>query len=136
MSVILGLTSAGSLIAALVVIFQRLLGSAGDESIVVQGSLFVFAGLATWHLLRTVNEDRELIGSDESLTPFEVTIICSHPGMVSTQFPDVAKIKVLYRDDDHGVIDETMAHEIVDTVGNSSAYVWVDSDGFRVARSR
>ena len=136
MSVVLGLTSAGSLIAALVVIFQRLLGSGGDESIVVQMSLFVFAGLATWHLLRTNNEDRDLIGSDESLTPFKVTIICSHPGMISTQLPDVARIQVLYRDDDQGVIDETMAEEIVEAVGNKSAYVWVDSDGFRVARSR
>ena len=136
MSVLLGLTSAGSLIAALVIVFQRLLGSGGDESIVVSVSLFVFAGLATWHLLRTNMQDRDLIGADESLTPFSVTIICSHPGMISTQFPDVASVKVLYRDDDEGVIDETMAAEIVEAVGNKPAYVWVDSDGFRIARSR
>lgn len=136
MSVILGLTSAGSLIATLVIVFQRLLGSGSDESIVVPVSLFVFAGLATWHLLRTNNDDRDLIGAEETLTPFNVTIICSHPGMISTQFPDVARIKVLYRDDEDGVIDETMAAEIVEAVGHRSVYVWVDADGYRIAPSR
>lgn len=136
MSVILGLTSAGSLIATLVIVFQRLLGSGTDESIVVPVSLFVFAGLATWHLLRTNNEDRDLIGAEETLTPFNVTIICSHPGMISTQFPDVARIKVLYRDDEDGVIDEKMAAEIVEAVGHRSAYVWVDDDGYRIAPER
>ena len=136
MSVVLGLTSAGSLIAALVIVFQRLLGSGSDESIVVPVSLFLFAGLATWHLLRTNNEDRELIGAEETLTPFDVTIICSHPGMIATQFPGVARIKVLYRDDDDGVIDEEMAAEIVEAVGHRSAYVWVDGDGYRIAPSR
>lgn len=136
MSVVLGLTSAGSLIAALVIVFQRLLGSGSDESIVVPVSLFLFAGLATWHLLRTNNEDRELIGAEDTLTPFDVTIICSHPGMIATQFPAVARIKVLYRDDEDGVIDEEMAAEIVEAVGHRSAYVWVDGDGYRIAPSR
>lgn len=136
MSVILGLTAAGSLIATLVIVFQRLLGSGGDESIVVPVSLFVFAGLATWHLLRTNSEDRDLIAAEETITPFAVTIICSHPGMISTQFPDVARIKVLYRDDQAGIIDETMAGDIVEAVGNRSSYVWVDADGYRIAPAR
>lgn len=136
LSVVLGLTSAGSLIATLVIVFQRLLGSGGDESIVVPVSLFVFAGLATWHLLRVNSEDRALIGSEETLTPFNVTIVCSHPGMISAKFPDVARVRVLYRDDETGVIDEEMADEIVAAVGNRSSYVWVDADGYRVAASR
>lgn len=136
MSVVMGLTSAGALIAALVIVFQRLLGTGSGESIVIPVSLFVFAGLATWHLLRVNAQDRDLIGSEETTTPFSVTIVCSHPGMVSARFPDVAKIRVLYRGDDSGVIDAEMADEIVEAVGNRSSYVWVDSDGFRIATAR
>lgn len=136
MSVVAGLTSAGALIAALVIIFQRLLETGAGESVTLPISLFVFAGLATWHLLRENAEDRELIGSDESITPFSVTIICSHPGMLSARFPDVAKVRVLYRGDDSGVIDDEMADEIVAAVGNRSSYVWVDAEGFRVTHAR
>lgn len=136
LSVILGLTSAGALIATLVIVFQRLLDSGGDETVVVPISLFVFAGLATWHLLRTNAEDRDLIVSEETLTPFTVTIICSHPGMIATQFPSMAKLRVLYRDDDVGRVDDRMAGEIVAAVGTRSSMVWVDGDGFRVARVR
>lgn len=136
MSVVLGLTSAGALIAALVIVFRQLLGTTGTESIALPVSLFVFAGLATWHLLRVNADDRELVGSRETLTPFSVTIVCSHPGMISTRFPDVAKIRVLYRDDDSGVIDEEMADAIVEAVGNRDSYVWVDAEGYRIAPAR
>lgn len=136
MSVIAGLTSAGALIASLIIIFQRLLGSGAGESVVLPISLFVFAGLATWHLLRENATDRELIGSEESITPYSVTIICSHPGMLSARFPDVAKVRVLYRADESGVIDDDMAEQIVAEVGNRSSYVWVDSDGYRVTPAR
>lgn len=136
MSVILGLVSAGALIAVLVIIFQRLLDTGGTESIMIPISLFAFAGLATWHLLRVNAADRELIGSEETLTPFSVTLICSHPGMVSARFPDVARIRVIYRSDDVGVIQDDMADEIVAAVSNQSSIVWVDEDGFRVAPAR
>ncbi len=136
LSVILGLASAGALIATLVILFQRLLGSGGDESVVIPASLFIFAGLATWHLLRTNAEDRDLIGSEESITPFTVTIICSHPGIVAAQFSSVAKVRVLYRGDEAGAIDEEMAAAIVEAVGHQSSLVWVDADGFRVAAAR
>lgn len=135
-SIVFGLASAGALIGTLVVLFQRLLEGEPGDTLVVQASVFVFAGLATWHLLATNADDRDLIGSDETLTPFEVTIVCSHPGMIATRLPDVAKVKVIYRDDEAGVIDEELAGEIVEAVGNSSSIVWVDSDGFRVARAR
>lgn len=136
MSVVMGLTSAGALIAALIIVFQRLLETGSGESVVVPVSLFVFAGLATWHLLRINAEDRDLIGSEESITPFSVTIVCSHPGMVSARFPDVAKVRVLYRGDDAGLISDEMADEIVEAVANRSSFVWVDSDGFRIAAAR
>lgn len=136
MSVVMGLTSAGALIAALIIVFQRLLETGSGDSVVVPISLFIFAGLATWHLLRVNAEDRDLIGSEESITPFSVTIVCSHPGMVSARFPDVAKVRVLYRGDDAGVVSDEMADEIVAAVANRSSYVWVDSDGFRVAVAR
>lgn len=135
-SIVFGLASAGALIGTLVVLFQSLLGDELSDTLVVQASLFVFAGLATWHLLATNAEDRELIVSEESLTPFNVTIVCSHPGMIANQFPDVAKLRVIYRDDEAGVIDEEMGRDIVAAIGNRSSVVWVDSDGFRVAPAR
>ncbi len=135
-AVVTGLVSAGALIGTLVVLFQRLLGSGGDDTLAIQASLFIFAGLATWHLLRVNAQDRDLIASDEVVTPFNVTIVCSHPGLIATSFPKEAKLAVMYRDDDAGVIDELMASEIVEEVGHASSLVWVDEDGFRVAPSR
>lgn len=136
MAVITGLASAGALIGTLVVLFQRLLGSGEGDTLSLQASLFVFAGLVTWHLLHVNSGDRELIVSEVSLTPFDVTIICSHPGIIATRFPSVAKLHVIYRNDDSGHIDEEMADEIVAAVGNRPSLVWVDSDGYRVAPAR
>jgi hypothetical protein len=135
MGVVTGLTSAGALINVLVVLFRRLLG-AGNGSLVTPVALFVFSGLAAWHLLRTNAADRELVGSVEVVTPFEVTVICSHPGVLATRFPEQATLTVLYRDDDAGIIGEVMADEIVAAVANRSSLVWVDEDGFRVAPLR
>ena len=135
-AIITGLTAAGALIGTLVVLFQKFLDTSSGESIAVQGGLFVFAGLATWHLLRTNAEDRALIVSPEVLTPFAVTIICSHPGMISTMFPKEARVRVIYREDDSGVITDDMAAEIVAAVGHTSSHVWVDGDGYRTAAAR
>ncbi len=135
-AVVTGLVSAGALIGTLVVLFQRLLGSGGDDTLAIQASLFVFAGLATWHLLRVNAQDRDLIASDEVVTPFKVTIVCSHPGMIASRFPKEARLAVIYRDDDDGIIDEPMASEIVEAVGHASSLVWVDQEGYRVARLR
>jgi len=136
MGVIMGLSAASALIGVLVVLFQMLLGSTEGETLVVQGSLFVFAGLATWHLLRENAEDRRLIVSEDVITPFEVTIICSHPGVISTLFSDKARVRVVYRGDDEGIISEEMANQIVEEVNHRSSLVWVDEDGFRVASTR
>jgi hypothetical protein len=48
-------------------------------------------------------------------------------------FPKEARLRVLYRTDGVGVIDEAMAGQIVAAVGGQPAYVWVDQDGFRAA---
>jgi hypothetical protein len=136
MGVIMGLSSASALIGVLVVLFQMVLGSTEGETLVVQGSLFIFAGLATWHLLRENAEDRSLIVSEDVVTPFDVTIICSHPGVISTLFSDKARVRVVYRGDDEGIISEEMANQIVEEVNHRSSLVWVDEDGFRVASTR
>jgi len=136
MGVVMGLTSAGALIGALVVLFQMVLDTAEGDTLVVQGALFVLSGLATWHLLRENANDRSLIVSEDVVTPFDVTIVCSHPGMVSTLFSDKARLRVLYRGDDEGAISDKMAEQIVEEVNNISSLVWVDGDGFRVARTR
>ncbi len=135
-AVVTGLVSAGALIGTLVVLFQLVLGSGEGESLAVQASLFVFAGLATWHLLHVNAQDREIIGSDEVVTPFEVTIICSHPGMLASLLPKEARTRVIYRGDETGTIDEETAAQIVDAVGHKSSIVWVDEDGFRIALTR
>lgn len=135
MAIVTGLTAAGALIATLVVVFQRLLGTS-EGDFVVQASLFVFAGLATWHLLRVNAHDRDLIVSEEIITPFGVTIICSHPGMLAAKFPKAAKLRIVYRADEAGLVSDAMADEIVAAVANRPALVWVDEDGFRIATAR
>jgi hypothetical protein len=76
------------------------------------------------------------MASDEVVTPFDVTIISSHPGTIATRFPKQAKVRVLHRGDVSGAIDDEMADEIVAAVNNKSSLVWVDDDGFRIAPAR
>lgn len=136
MAIITGLTSAGALIGTLVVLFRRILDVGTGDTLVVQASLFIYAGLATWHLLRTNATDKELIVSDEVITPYSVTVVCSHPGLLAARFPKAATMKVVYRNDEAGVVTEQMADEIVAAVGHVSSIVWVDGDGFRIAPAR
>lgn len=137
MGVITGLVAAGALIGTLFVLFRRLLGvSPSADSLAVQASLFVFAGAAAWHLLQTYFQDRALVEAEDVVTPFQVTLICSHPGMIATMFPREARLKVIYRGDQVAAIDDETAAAIVEAVGHRSSLVWVDQDGFRVAPSR
>lgn len=137
MSFILGLTAAGALIAVLVVAFQTVLGD-GDlstSSLPTSVTLTVLAGIGTWHLLTALRTDgpRDVtpVGA-----PFAVTVVCSHPGPLATTFPKEARIRVQYRTDGVGVVDEAMAAQIVEAVGSRPSYVWVDQDGFRTAPVR
>ncbi len=135
MAVILGLAAAGALIAVLVVAFQTLLGDSGQStsSLPVSVTLTTLAGLATWHLFTVIRAD-----GPRSVTPagapFSVTVICSHPGPLATVFPKEARLRVHHRTDGVGVIDDTMAAQIVEAVGGHPSYVWVDQDGFRIAQ--
>jgi hypothetical protein len=137
MAVITGLTAAGSLIASLVVVFRAFLGEGGDisESLRIPLSLTVVSGLAAWHLYTHVRTDGAALRKTEA-RPFTVTIVCSHPGQISTLFPKEATVRVLYRADDAGVIDQSMAAAIVSEVGGRSSLIWVDGGGFRVAAAR
>jgi hypothetical protein len=136
LAVITGLVSAGALIGTLVVLFQLLIAGESNDTMALQASLFVFSGLATWHLLRANGKDRELIVSPDVVTPFDLTIVCSHPGPIATLVPKEARVKILYRGDDVGLITETMASAIVEEVGQRSSIVWVDDRGYRIAAAR
>jgi len=134
--VITGLVAAGALIGTLVVLFQMLIGGEPSDSLVPQASLFIFSGLATWHLLRNNAIDSALVESPDVVTPFDVTLICSHPGTIATAFPKEARLKVIYRADTDGVVTEGMEAAIVEEVGNTSSLVWVEGSGYRIARAR
>jgi len=137
MAIILGLTAAGSLIAVLVVVFRALLGEieADAGSLRIPVTLTLTAGLATWHLFDQIRADGAGAKTIES-KPFAVTVICSHPGTLATLFPEEATLRVLYRGDDAGMIDEGMASAIVAAVDGRSSLVWVDESGFRLAAAR
>ena len=137
MAIILGLTAAGALIAVLVVVFRALLGEieADAGSLRVPVTLTLIAGLATWHLFDQIRSDGVGVRRTES-KPFAVTVICSHPGKLATLFPDEATVRVLYRGDEAGMIDEEMATAIVAAVDGRSSLVWVDESGFRLAAAR
>lgn len=137
MAVITGLTAAGALIALLVVVFRAVLGEGGDvsDSLRIPATLTVASGLAAWHLFTHVRADGAQLRRTE-VRPFIVTVVCSHPGTLSTLFPKEATVRVIYRADDSGIIDETMAAAIVSEVDSRPSLVWVDDSGFRVAAAR
>jgi hypothetical protein len=135
--VVMSLVGAGALIATMVFVFQAVLGVEPlSRAVIPMLGLFVSAGAVAWHLLRTYSQDRALTESEEVVTPFEVTVICSHPGMLAARFPKEARMRVLYRSDDVGQVDDEMADRIVEAVANTASIVWVDQTGFRVAPAR
>jgi hypothetical protein len=137
MSIIVGLTAAQAIIASLVVLFQSLLGlDPSQMTLVTEGTLALLATGSTLHLVRANRADRALHQSDEVVLPFEVTIICSHPGQLAGRFPKEAKTRVIYRDDQLGVVTDEMASEIVAAVGTRSSIVWVGEGSFEVAPTR
>jgi len=136
LGVVFGLAAAGSLITTLFTLLRRLLDGEGDASVLTPSTIFVFTGLATWYLLAGYAKDRDVTDSDEIVTPFEVTIITSHPGSIATRFPKQARLQVVHRGDDAAPISDAMADEIVAAVDNKPSLVWVDQDGFRVAPKR
>ena len=137
LAIIAGLTAAEALIATLVVVFQQLIDAGGSSNtLAVQASLFVFSGLATWHLLRVNSQDRKLFEAEEAIAPFQVTVVCSHPGQLATVLPKQANVRILYRADEAGIVDDEMAEDIAAAIGQTSALVWVGAGGFEVAPAR
>jgi hypothetical protein len=137
MAIALGLTAAGSLIAVLVILFRSLLGEVPitASSLRVPVTLTVVGGLALWHLIDALRADRAGIDRVE-VTPYTVTVICSHPGNLTKMFPPEATLRFIYRADGAGEIDDETASAIVSAVDGTSSLVWVDEDGFRTAAAR
>jgi hypothetical protein len=136
LGIIFGLVSAGALITTLFILLRRLLEGDATASLLTPITIFTYTGLATWYLLAAFARDRDVAGSEKVISPFEVTIITSHPGMIADRFPKQAKLQVIHRGDDAGPIDAEMAEAIVDAVDNKSSLVWVDETGFRIAPKR
>jgi Domain of unknown function (DUF5671) len=134
--VIFGLVSAGALITTLVILIRQLLNGGSGAGLVTPASIFFYTGLAAWYLLAAYARDRTVLDSGEVVAPFDVTIITSHPGMISTMFPKEARLRIIHRGDEAGAIDDEKAAAIVGAVANRSSIVWVDEDGFRVAPAR
>jgi hypothetical protein len=91
--------------------------------------------VAAWHLFTQVREDNLGLKRVE-VRPFLVTLVCSHPGNITTMFPREATTRVIYRADASGIIDEQMAAAIVAEIGNRSSVVWVDESGYKIALAR
>jgi hypothetical protein len=137
MAVAVGLTAAGSLIAVLVIVFRSLLGepSATASSLRVPFTLTLVAGLATWHLIDQLRADRAGMEKVE-VKPYTITVICSDPGNLATLLQPEVTLRLIYRADGAGTIDDETASAIVTAVDGTSTLVWVDEDGFRIAAAR
>ncbi|HEU4894937.1 MAG TPA: DUF5671 domain-containing protein, partial [Acidimicrobiia bacterium] len=134
--VIFGLVATGALITVIFILLRRVLAGSDSGSLIEPGAIFVYSGLAAFYLLRRYAADRSITPPPEHIAPFQVTLVCSHPGMIATKFPDQARLRVLHRGDDAGNVSDEMADEIVAAVANRPSYVWVDGDGFRLAPMR
>ena len=133
LGVITALIAAGFLVTALFVLFRRVM--VGDEtaSALVPVTVTLFTGLAAWYLLAAYAKERTTATGEKMVVPFDVVVMCSHPGPLAVRFPEQARLRVIHRGDEEGMIDESLATEIVAAVANRPSLVWVDSDGFRVA---
>ena len=137
MAVIAGLVAVQALIATLFVVFQIVLGLDSSKlTLATEGPLAVFATLTTLHLVQVNKADRALHAKAEVVSPFQVTVICSHPGPLATQFPEEATMRVLYRQDEIGIVTDEMAAAIVEAVANQDSLVWVSDGNFEVAPAR
>lgn len=136
LGIVFGLIAAGSLITTLFIVLERIFDGGGQTGLLEPVAIFIYAGLATWYLIAGWMRDRNQEEVSEVVLPFSVTLITSHPGRIATLFPAQARLKVIYRGDQYGVVDDETAAAIVEAVGESDSIVWVDEDGFRVAPGR
>jgi hypothetical protein len=132
MAIILGLTATGAVIGVLLYTFQTLLGlNPSTTALVSELSLAVMAGGATWHLFKQNRADGELRGGVET-RPYLVTVICSHPGELASLLPREASLRIIFRGDGLGEIDEDTAQRIVERTQGVDSIVWVGADSFEV----
>ncbi len=132
MAIILGLTAAGAVIGVLLYIFQTLLGlNPSSTALVSELALAVLAGGATWHLFRQNRADAELRGGVET-RPYLVTVICSHPGQLAALLPPEGSLRIIFRGDGVGEVDEDTANRIVERTRGVDSIVWVGEDSFEV----
>lgn len=133
LGVVAGLIAAGSLITTIFILLRRLMTDSDGGSVLIPLAMFVYTGLVAWYLLATYARERESIATEAVIAPFEVMIMCGHPGPIATRLPNQARLRVFHRGDGQGVIDDSIADAIVLAVGNQPSMVWVDDDGIRVA---
>lgn len=134
--ILFGLFAAGALITTLFFVLRRILDGTEGGGLLQAVIVFVYTALAAWYLLHGYARGRVETTPQETVAPFDVTVICSHPGPLATTFPEQARLRVWYRADDGAVITAEMAGEIVSAVANRPSFVWVDAEGFRVAPRR
>ncbi len=135
--IIFGLIAAGSLIAVLFNLLRRALGDA-PGSLLEPAAALIFTALPAWYLLTNWAASRppETEADGPVAKPFQVTVVCSHPGHLAVALHEAARLNVVYRADDLGVITDEMAPQISEAVGVDASIVWVDADGYRVTKLR
>ncbi|REK26269.1 MAG: hypothetical protein DWQ40_00110 [Actinobacteria bacterium] len=133
MAILVGLTAAGAVVAVLFYIFQLLFDLDPEPStLVVELTLALLAGGATYHLYREYKLDSGL-RTEAVGKPYSVTVICSHPGPLSEALPKEARLKVIHRGDDVGIVDDEIASQIVDATRGLDSIVWVGEHGIQTA---
>jgi hypothetical protein len=92
LGVIFGLVAASSLITTLFILLRRILQSDESGSLLEPITLFVYSGLATWYLLAAYAHDRTALEAEDVIAPFDVTIVCSHPGRLAAILSRLAQV--------------------------------------------
>jgi hypothetical protein len=131
-SIILGLTAAGAVIGVLLFTFQQLLGLDPQPStLATELGLALLTGAAAWQLYSQNKADGELREGRET-RPYLVTVICANPGGLPGLLPREASLRVIYRGDGLGAIDDDTANRIVERTRGVDSIVWVSEDSFEV----
>jgi len=131
LAVILGLVTAGAVVGVLLYIFQSLFGLDPQPStLATELTLAVLAGAATFHLITQNRADSELRGKPGS-RPYQLTVICSHPGPLASRLSKEATLRIIHRGDGVGTITDEMADAIVEQTRGFDSIIWVDQDSFQ-----
>lgn len=131
MAVILGLITAGAVVGILLYIFRSIFGLDSEPvTLVTELALAALAGGAAFHLISQNKADSEL-REEKTGRPYVLTVICSHPGSLAAALPKEATLRIIYRGDEIGVIDDAMATAIVAETSGVDSIVWIDEAGFR-----